>query len=69
VTFCRVETEELTGAGVDRFRRRLDPHLAADDEQQRRFRHLVFAQLLSGRELDEHDTALPVLRVEHGRRA
>jgi hydroxyacylglutathione hydrolase len=50
VTFRRVEPEELAGAGVDGLGSGLDPHLAADDEQQRRLRHLMFAQLLSGRE-------------------
>jgi len=67
VTFRRVEAEELTGAGIDRLRRGLDPYLAADDEEQRGLGHLVLAQFLSGRELDQHDTALSVLRVKHGR--
>ena len=67
VAFRGIETEELTGAGVDRLRGRLDPHLATDDEQQCGLSHLMLAQLLSGRKLDQHHAALSVLRVQYSR--
>ena len=43
--------------------------VAASRPKGRRLLHLVLAELLAGVELDQHDAALSVLRVEHGRRA
>ncbi len=67
MAFGGIKTEELACAGINRLVGRLDPHVSADDEQERSLRHLVVVELLSGVELDQHDAALAVLRVEHGR--
>ncbi len=61
-----IEPEELARAGIDRLVCSLDLHPSADDEEERSLGHLVVVQLLSRRELDQDDTALAVLRVEHG---
>jgi hypothetical protein len=60
VALARVEVEDLTEARVERLVARLDADRPADDDNDCRLPHLMFAERVTGPQLDEHDPLRPV---------